>query len=114
MWAQGTHLGFVLAGQTIRAPILILHAHNDPVIPLSHSRTLTDQLLSPLLPPSACMDQDGGAAAILEDAGAHREKLVREYQAGGWGVVSRFDRTEGFGPVIWAEVSASCHVLPRA
>lgn len=92
--------------QTIRAPILILHAHNDPVIPLSHSRTLTDHLLAPLLLRPA----DALASEVGDDSGKGRKELVREYKAGGWGVVSRFERQEGFGPVIWAEVTLTVSV----
>ncbi|GAA5866996.1 hypothetical protein JCM3774_003750 [Rhodotorula dairenensis] len=98
--------------ETIRAPILILHAHNDPVIPLSHSRTLTDHLLAPLLPrtsPSTRRDQDNMVSAIFEDAAAGRKELVSEYRAGGWGVVSRFERKAGFGPVVWAEALRGAH-----
>lgn len=94
--------------QTIRAPILILHAHNDPVIPLSHSRTLTDHLLAPLLTPAA----DSEATELMAaENGKGRDDLVRKYKAGGWGVVSRFERQEGFGPVIWAEVRSSSSVI---
>ncbi|GAA5987334.1 hypothetical protein JCM10908_001913 [Rhodotorula pacifica] len=86
--------------ETIRAPILILHAHNDPVIPLSHSRTLTDHLLAPLL---SDLSETAG------EGGRDRKRLVSEYKAGGWGVVSRFERKDGFGEVIWAEALKGAH-----
>lgn len=95
--------------QTIRAPILILHAHNDPVIPLSHSRTLTDHLLAPLLLPPVAASESAQLAG--KENGKGRQELVREYKAGGWGVVSRFERQEGFGPVIWAEVSRAFSLI---
>lgn len=93
--------------ETIRAPILILHAHNDPVIPLSHSRTLTDHLLAPLLLPPVAASESAQLAG--KENGKGRQELVREYKAGGWGVVSRFERQEGFGPVIWAEALKGAH-----
>lgn len=86
------------SAQSIRSPILILHAHNDPVIPLSHTRTLAEQLLGPLLSQHAESEQD-------EALKAARGKLVKETKAGGWGVVSRFERGDGKGEVVWAEVS---------
>ncbi|POY75292.1 hypothetical protein BMF94_1663 [Rhodotorula taiwanensis] len=84
--------------ETIRCPILILHAHNDPVIPLAHSRTLTSHLLSPFLP-----------SPDHETHAGERRKLVKEYKAGGWGVVSRFERGNGSGEVTWAEALKGAH-----
>ncbi|BGP01114.1 hypothetical protein NBRC10513v2_004873 [Rhodotorula toruloides] len=87
---------------SIRSPILILHAHNDPVIPLSHTRTLAEHLLGPLLSQHAESDQD-------EALKLARGKLVKETKAGGWGVVSRFERGEGKGEVVWAEALKGAH-----
>ncbi|BGP25704.1 hypothetical protein JCM10295v2_004637 [Rhodotorula toruloides] len=87
---------------SICSPILILHAHNDPVIPLSHTRTLADHLLGPLLSQHAESDHDEALTIA-------RGKLVKETKAGGWGVVSRFERGEGKGEVVWAEALKGAH-----
>ena len=50
---------------------------------------------------------------MATENGKGRDDLVREYKAGGWGVVSRFERQEGFGPVIWGEVRSSLSLSPR-
>ncbi|KPV74471.1 uncharacterized protein RHOBADRAFT_54287 [Rhodotorula graminis WP1] len=86
---------------SITCPILILHAHNDPVIPLAHTRRLADQLLGPLVAPHAA-DSD-------EAAHEARRHVVRERRVGGWGVVSRFERGEGLGEVVWAEAVKGAH-----
>lgn len=80
----------------VTCPTLILHAHNDPVIPLGHTRKLAERLLVPLLAPHA----ESGDEAAREA----RKAIVRERKVGGWGVVSRFERGEGLGEVVWAEV----------
>ncbi|BGP33251.1 hypothetical protein JCM10296v2_005045 [Rhodotorula toruloides] len=87
---------------SIHSPILILHAHNDPVIPLSHTRTLAEHLLGPLLSQHAESDQS-------EALKLARGRLVKETKAGGWGVVSRFERGEGKGEVVWAEALKGAH-----
>ncbi|GJN90013.1 hypothetical protein Rhopal_003008-T1 [Rhodotorula paludigena] len=84
--------------EKIASPILILHAQNDPVIPFSHSRVLADVLINPLLAESGPLEKDKA-----------RGKLVRETQAGGWGVVSSFERGEGKGRVVWAEAREGAH-----
>ncbi|GAA6006833.1 alpha/beta hydrolase [Rhodotorula paludigena] len=84
--------------EKITSPILILHAQNDPVIPFSHSRVLADVLINPLLAKSGPSEKDKA-----------RGKLVRETQAGGWGVVSSFERGEGKGRVVWAEAREGAH-----
>ncbi|GAA5822318.1 hypothetical protein JCM3770_001569 [Rhodotorula araucariae] len=86
--------------EKVACPILILHAQNDPVIPFSHSRVLADRLLGPLLAPHAASDE-----AIAEA----RRRVVRETKAGGWGVVSRFEREGGRGQVVWAEAFKGAH-----
>ena len=83
----------------VTCPTLILHAHNDPVIPLGHTRKLAERLLVPLLAPHA----ESGDEAAREA----RKAIVRERKVGGWGVVSRFERGEGLGEVVWAEVRCS-------
>ncbi|GAA6011852.1 hypothetical protein JCM10207_004266 [Rhodosporidiobolus poonsookiae] len=85
--------------ESITCPILILHAQDDPVIPFSHSRMLADRLLGPLLSSSA------GEDAVSEA----RKRVVKETKAGGWGVVSRFERGEGRGEVVWAEALRGAH-----
>ncbi|TNY24338.1 Alpha/Beta hydrolase protein [Rhodotorula diobovata] len=84
----------------VSCPILILHAQNDPVIPFSHSRALAEHLLGPLLAPHA-HEEDKAEEA--------KRRLVRETKAGGWGVVSRFEREEGRGEVVWAEALKGAH-----
>ncbi|GAA5839518.1 hypothetical protein JCM9279_005966 [Rhodotorula babjevae] len=85
----------------VTCPTLILHAHNDPVIPLGHTRALAERLLGPLLAPHA----ESGDEAAREA----RRTIVRERKVGGWGVVSRFDRGEGLGEVVWAEAVKGAH-----
>ncbi|GAA5982462.1 hypothetical protein JCM11641_006123 [Rhodosporidiobolus odoratus] len=89
--------------ERISSPILILHAQNDPVIPFSHSRTLADHLLGPLLQAYA------GHSASEDLLTEFKAKLVKETQAGGWGTVSRFERGEGKGEVVWAEAIRGAH-----
>ncbi|BGP41252.1 hypothetical protein JCM10450v2_005292 [Rhodotorula kratochvilovae] len=86
--------------EKIACPLLILHAQNDPVIPFSHSRVLADRLLGPLLAPHAASEE-----AIAEA----RKRVVKEAKAGGWGVVSRFEREGGKGEVVWAEALKGAH-----
>ncbi|GAA5889502.1 hypothetical protein JCM6882_007052 [Rhodosporidiobolus microsporus] len=101
--------------EKIASPILILHAQNDPVIPFSHSRTLAEHLLGPLLSSHASRSSSSSSSAsssaeeveqVLAEA---RKHLVKETKAGGWGVVSRFERGEGRGEVVWAEAVRGAH-----
>ncbi|GAA5827343.1 hypothetical protein JCM11251_003774 [Rhodosporidiobolus azoricus] len=97
--------------ENIKSPILILHAQNDPVIPFSHSRLLASHLLGPLLsssPSSRALSRSPAAQAeeVLREARTH---LLKETRAGGWGVVSRFERGEGKGEVVWAEALKGAH-----
>lgn len=84
--------------QNVSCPILMVHARDDPVIPFAHSKTLSDQLLGPVL---------------LGSEAEGRQKLVQEESIGRWGTVKRFTRDgkdgeEGKGRVVWAEVSSQC------
>jgi abhydrolase domain-containing protein 12 len=74
--------------QDVTCPILLVHAQDDPVIPFSHSKTLSDLLLQPLL-----------------YSGKGESELVQEERIGRWGTVKSFERGEGKGRVTWAEVS---------
>ncbi|GAA5905711.1 hypothetical protein JCM8208_000872 [Rhodotorula glutinis] len=85
----------------VTCPTLILHAHNDPVIPLGHTRALAERLLGPLLAPHAASGEEAAQEA--------RRTIVRERKVGGWGVVSRFARGEGLGEVVWAEAVKGAH-----
>ncbi|BGP17580.1 hypothetical protein JCM10213_001228 [Rhodosporidiobolus nylandii] len=87
--------------EKIASPILILHAQDDPVIPFSHSRALASHLLGPLLPSSASTPEEAVAEA--------RSNLVKETKVGGWGTVSRFERGNGKGEVVWAEAIRGAH-----
>ncbi|GAA6028819.1 hypothetical protein JCM8097_007410 [Rhodosporidiobolus ruineniae] len=88
--------------ERVRCPMLILHAQNDPVIPFSHSRHLAETLLTPLL-------TSHSASSKKEALEGARKHLVRETKLGGWGVVSRFERGEGRGEVVWAEALKGAH-----
>ncbi|GAA5864803.1 hypothetical protein JCM8547_009237 [Rhodosporidiobolus lusitaniae] len=89
--------------EKIQAPLLILHAQDDPVIPFSHSRTLATHLLSPLLSTQSSSSFFSSPEALT------REHLVKETKIGGWGTVSRFSRGEGKGDVTWAEGIKGAH-----
>ncbi|GAA5895445.1 alpha/beta hydrolase [Sporobolomyces salmoneus] len=77
----------------VSAPILLVHAQDDPVIPFSHSRTLSDHLLEPLL------------------LGDNKDELVKEQRIGRWGTVKRFERGSGKGRVVWAEAKEGSHTF---
>ncbi|KAI5475136.1 sulfur metabolite repression control protein [Pseudohyphozyma bogoriensis] len=72
--------------RNVKSPILILHALNDPTIHYQQSQFLHQHLLEPHLSTAT----------------------VYEQQAGGWGVISRFDRKDS-GMVIHAEAVRGGH-----
>ncbi|CEQ41221.1 SPOSA6832_02911 [Sporobolomyces salmonicolor] len=107
-WLLNALLGFLRTRfdtknviEKIASPLLILHAQDDPVIPFSHSRALSEHLLGPLL--------SSQPASAEQEVEAIRKHLVKETKAGGWGTVSRYDRGEGKGEVVWAEARKGGH-----
>ncbi|SCV74905.1 BQ2448_7934 [Microbotryum intermedium] len=102
----------------IRCPILILHARDDPVIPFSHSRTLANLLLAPLVKK---FDSDSNTFSQTAEALARKldsedgfkrleqDGLVKIERWGAWGTVVRFERGEGLGRVVWAESEMGQH-----
>ncbi|GAA5956987.1 hypothetical protein JCM3765_006661 [Sporobolomyces pararoseus] len=78
----------------VTCPILLVHAQDDPVIPYSHSKTLSDHLLRPLL-----LDEKS------------QEELVQEERIGRWGTIKRFERGNGKGRVVWAEAKEGSHTF---
>ncbi|GAA6020554.1 hypothetical protein JCM11491_000794 [Sporobolomyces phaffii] len=73
----------------ISCRILVVHARDDPVIPFTHSRTLTDYLR----------------------AAEPESRLVREETVGRWGTVQRFDRGRTRGRVVSAEATTGGHTF---
>lgn len=47
--------------------------------------------------------------ADLEAYTLARSSLVTETKVGRWGVVSRFERGKGFGPVVWGQAVRGEH-----
>ncbi|GAA5981631.1 hypothetical protein JCM5350_008056 [Sporobolomyces pararoseus] len=78
----------------VTCPILLVHAQDDPVIPYSHSKTLSDHLLEPLL--------------LGEKT---QKELVREERVGKWGTIKRFEKGHGKGQVVWAEAKEGSHTF---
>ncbi|GAA5933282.1 alpha/beta hydrolase [Sporobolomyces koalae] len=89
----------------VKCPILLVHAQDDPVIPFSHSRTLSEHLLEPLLHESEPERTENDH----EPRG--RQVVVEEQVVGGWGTVKRFERGQGFGRVVWAEAKTGGHTF---
>ncbi|KAK4047409.1 hypothetical protein OIV83_005456 [Microbotryomycetes sp. JL201] len=96
--------------RTIKCPILILHAQDDPVIPHSHSMTLAHHLLEPLLPAhtdhDASDELDETRQMIERDA---HKSVTKVETLGRWGKVTTFERQPGFGKVTWAEAKKGAH-----
>ncbi|KAF9815975.1 hypothetical protein IEO21_04302 [Rhodonia placenta] len=100
-------------------PTLIAHAVNDFDVPHTHSRTLLDHLLDPLLPPAVDLPSAPGTpmseeeyAAFIEVQGKRREAratLVRKVEVPNFGVVEEFDGT--YGKVIYVETMWGSHAL---
>ncbi|KAM0786422.1 hypothetical protein ACM66B_001887 [Microbotryomycetes sp. NB124-2] len=95
--------------RTIKCPILILHAQDDPVIPHSHSKTLADHLLEPLL-----LDAANQPSTELGETKQNVERdpsksIAKVVELGQWGTVTTFERQQGFGKVTWAEAKKGAH-----
>lgn len=105
--------------QEFNVPTLIAHAVNDFDVPHTHSRTLLDHLLDPLLPPAVDLPSAPGTpmseeeyAAFIEVQGKRREAratLVRKVEVPNFGVVEEFDGT--YGKVIYVETMWGSHAL---
>ena len=91
--------------QNITCPLLLLHAIDDPVIPHSHSSSLAHHLLDPLLPRA----DDAEMLSPRDARELARASIVNETRVGRWGVVTRFERGEGYGSVTWAEARRGQH-----
>lgn len=88
--------------QDFNVPTLIAHSQDDFNIPYSHSRTLIDKLLDPLLPeqslelpsaPGAVFSSEDFAAftKARDDRRAARSALVRKTEIPSFGVVEEFE-----------------------
>ncbi|KAK4055878.1 hypothetical protein OIO90_003135 [Microbotryomycetes sp. JL221] len=105
--------------RTIRCPILILHAQDDPVIPFSHSQTLAQHLLDEVLPVSTSqpLDDDNNYNNISNEIEittnmlqlSKKHDLIQHQRLGQWGTVTTFERSRGFGVVTWAESKRGAH-----
>ncbi|CCL99465.1 uncharacterized protein FIBRA_01483 [Fibroporia radiculosa] len=95
----------------INTPTLIVHATSDIEISHSHSRTLLDHLLDPLLPPSVSLPNAPGIpvsdelfSAFIEGQAKRRDArtaLVRRVDVPNFGSIEEFDGP--FGSVTYVE-----------
>lgn len=98
-------------------PTLIAHSTDDYDIPHSHSRTLLDKLLDPLLPPDVPLPDSPGSAishehfqAFTEAQKRRREArttLVRKVKVPAFGTVEHFD--SAYGTVVYVEANWGSH-----
>jgi abhydrolase domain-containing protein 12 len=96
----------MLISQAINVPMLFVHAEDDWEIPHTHSDTLFDALLEPLLPPHPALPLHPGAwskedwdefVARLSARGEHRAQIVAQRDVVGLGMVREFAREPGVG-----------------
>ncbi|KAH9829700.1 Alpha/Beta hydrolase protein [Rhodofomes roseus] len=98
-------------------PTLIAHSTDDYQIPHSHSRSLMDKLLDPLLPPDFPLPDNPGAPvphehfqAFTEAQKARREArtaLVRKVDVPAFGTIEQFEGT--YGTVVYVEANWGSH-----
>lgn len=99
-------------------PTLIAHSQDDTDIPYSHSRTLIDALLEPLLPPAVVsLPSAPGARLSTEEFLAYRQgqelrnlkrgEIVRKRQVPNFGVVEEFKGLKA--PVVYVETFWGSH-----
>ncbi|KAI0927529.1 hypothetical protein AcV5_008043 [Taiwanofungus camphoratus] len=104
--------------QEFNVPTLIAHATDDMDIPHTHSRTLLDRLLEPLLPPSVSLPSAPGTTVSKEVFAAFSEAqskrkaariaLVQRVEISNFGTVEQFDNA--FGRVVYVESTWGSHV----
>ncbi|KZT12160.1 alpha/beta-hydrolase [Laetiporus sulphureus 93-53] len=98
-------------------PTLIAHSTSDMEVPHSHSRTLLDHLLGPLLPPEVPLPLEPGKPISHErftaftEAQAKRKEartaLVRKVEVPAFGTMEEFDGV--YGRVVYVETSWGAH-----
>ncbi|KAH9950624.1 Alpha/Beta hydrolase protein [Amylocystis lapponica] len=103
--------------QEFNVPTLIAHSRDDLDVPHSHSRTLLDRLLDPLLPPSVALPPGPGAAVTadmfkeyreaLNKRQAARTALVKKVELPNLGTIEKFDGA--YGRVVYVEALYGSH-----
>ena len=96
---------------------LIVHSIIDTTIPHAHSRTLLDQLLEPLLPPSVSLPPGPGGPIDQELLKQHREAqeqrhaahtvLVQRMEVPNFGTIEKF--VGAYGEVVYVETLDGSH-----
>lgn len=104
--------------QKIKAPILLVHAEDDPTVPNIHSITLFEGLLEPLLPPLPfTMEELAGLSgdswkqvnAAFEARRQARESLVSQHTIEDFAKAAQFPRKDA-GMVKHVETRWGGHV----
>lgn len=91
--------------QDFNVDILIAHAVDDSMVPHSHSHTLVDRLLDPILPPTIDLPNSAGLSLTTEEYNAFtlahsqrkeaRQAIVTKSEIQNFGVIERFEGTGG-------------------
>ena len=92
--------------QSLNTSLLLVHAENDWEIPSTHSETLFNALLEPMLPPLPVPPSTPGGWSTEEwsafadrqlTRSAKREKLVTRTSIPNFGTLESFHRSDGGG-----------------
>jgi len=108
--------------QSLSVPVLLAHSTDDKKIPHDHSRTLIDNLLDPILPPSVSLPSAPGTPLTSEQFEAYKDALrkrsharallVSKREIPSFGIVEEFDG--GNGRVVYVEAMYGSHNMVGA